>query len=241
MLLHLGQVPTLVVSSAEIVEEIVKNHDVLFSDRPSMTTTKILLYRGTAGFIFAPYGEYWRKVKKIIVHELLSNKRVQSSQVVREEEVASLINKIHHASSNRSSINLTEMVLATSHRIISRCIIGQKAREEDGKIGELSKRLANQVGDFSFGDLFPFIGWLDVVTGLVRRLKTTFNEMDAFLESVIEGQKALASDMDDQNHKDFVQILLHLIQQDDMFDTRLTQDNLKAILLVSIPPSTKIL
>ncbi|XVF54572.1 hypothetical protein PTKIN_Ptkin05aG0191900 [Pterospermum kingtungense] len=56
--------------------------------------------------------------------------------------------------------------------------------------------------------------------------------MDAFLDSVIEGQKALANDMDDHNHKDFVQILLHLIQKDDdMPDTRLTQDNLKAILL----------
>ncbi|XWS51311.1 hypothetical protein CRYUN_Cryun12cG0166100 [Craigia yunnanensis] len=228
MLLHLGQAPTLVVSSAEIVEEIVKNHDIVFSNRPNITAAKILFY-GCADFGFAPYGEYWRKARKICVLELLSNKSVQSFQFAREEGVVLLINKIHHAASNGSSINLSEMLLATSYSIVSRCIIGQKAKE-DGIFGELSKQFVSLLSAFSFGDFFPFMGWLDVLTGLIGRLKATFNEMDAFLDSVIEKQKTSENNMDDQNQKDFVQILLHLIQ-DSMLDTRLTQDNLKAILL----------
>ncbi|XWS37190.1 hypothetical protein CRYUN_Cryun19dG0021700 [Craigia yunnanensis] len=123
------------------------------------------------------------------------------------------------------------MLLATSNSIVSRRIIGQKAKEEHGNFVELSKRFLSLLSDFSFGDLFPFMGWLDVLTGLVGRLKATFNEMDAFLDSVIDEQKTLEHDMDDNNQKNFVQILIHLIQKDSMVDTRLTQDNLKAILL----------
>ncbi|XVE54588.1 hypothetical protein DITRI_Ditri03aG0093600 [Diplodiscus trichospermus] len=138
MLLHLGQAPTLVVSSAEIVEELVKKHDIVFSNRPSLTAAKILFY-GCSDFGFEPYGEYWRMARKICVFELLTTKRVQSFQFAREE-VALLINKIRHASSNGGAVNLSEMGLATSYNIVSRCIIGQKAKEENGIFGELSKR-----------------------------------------------------------------------------------------------------
>ncbi|XVF08818.1 hypothetical protein REPUB_Repub07fG0036200 [Reevesia pubescens] len=59
------------------------------------------------------------------------------------------------------------------------------------------------------------MGWLDVLTGLVGRLIARFNEMDAFLDLVIKEQKTLENEIDDQNQKDFVQILLHL-QKDNM-------------------------
>ncbi|KAF3438286.1 hypothetical protein FNV43_RR21048 [Rhamnella rubrinervis] len=46
MLLNLGQVPTLVVSSADMVKEMTKNHDVVFSNRPATTSSDILFYGG---------------------------------------------------------------------------------------------------------------------------------------------------------------------------------------------------
>ena len=83
MLLNLGQVPTLVVSSPDLVGEIVNKHDVVFSNRPQTTATKILLY-GNNNLGFCQYGEYWKQARKICVVELLSLKRVQSFQYVRE-------------------------------------------------------------------------------------------------------------------------------------------------------------
>ncbi|KAK8569639.1 hypothetical protein V6N13_046688 [Hibiscus sabdariffa] len=74
--------------------------------------------------------------------------------------------------------------------------------------------------------LFPK-RWLDVLTGLTGRLKAASNELDAFLESVIEMQIKSS----ENNQKDMVQSLLHLIQTDQY--ARLTRNNIKAILLVS--------
>ncbi|KHN34364.1 Cytochrome P450 71A1 [Glycine soja] len=101
MMLQLGQrqTPTLVVSSAEVAMEIMKTHDLAFSNRPQNTAAKILLY-GCTDVGFALYGEKWRQKRKICVLELLSMKRVQSFRVIREEEVAELVNKLREASSS---------------------------------------------------------------------------------------------------------------------------------------------
>ncbi|CAL2261133.1 unnamed protein product [Prunus armeniaca] len=84
-LLHFGSVPALVVSSAEAAREILKTHDLTFSDRPKSTIFEKLLYN-YKDVSTAPYGEYWRQVKSICVSHLLTTKRVQSFRGVREEE-----------------------------------------------------------------------------------------------------------------------------------------------------------
>ncbi|KAG8378740.1 hypothetical protein BUALT_Bualt07G0016600 [Buddleja alternifolia] len=61
MLLHFGRVPVLIVSSADAACEIMKNQDLIFSNRPKLSIPNRLLY-GSRDVSFAPYGEYWRQV-----------------------------------------------------------------------------------------------------------------------------------------------------------------------------------
>jgi len=234
MFLHLGNAPTLVVSSADMAREIMKTHDVIFSNRPKTTAANIILY-GCQDIAFSPYGEYWRQARKISVLELLSLKSVQSFQYVREEEVEELINKIRRSCLKGVSVNLSEMLIATSNNIASRCILGQKFEEENGKsrFGKLSRRVMVLFVAFCFGDFFPSLGWIDVLTGLIPSLKATFRELDAFFDQVIEEHETKKSDDHQPNKLDFVNILLRL-QKNSMLDFELTKDNLKAILMVSL-------
>ncbi|KAK2663624.1 hypothetical protein Ddye_002198 [Dipteronia dyeriana] len=165
MFLHLGQSPTLIVSSTEMAREMMKtHHDVVFSNRPNSTAANILLY-GCQDLGFAPYDDYWRHAKKISVQQLLSNKRVQSFHYVRDEEVTFLINKIHRSCYNDggSSVDLMEMIQAVINNIVSRCVLGRRTEEENGnkKFGELARRLMVQFTTFCFGDMFPCLGWND--------------------------------------------------------------------------------
>ncbi|KAJ7956144.1 Cytochrome P450 [Quillaja saponaria] len=230
MLLHLGKNPTLVVSSAALAREMIKSHDLVFSSRPSSTAANILLY-GCKDVGFAPYGEYWRQARKVCVLELLSLKRVQSFQFVRDEEVEQLVSRLRNC--NGASANISAMLTAIVNNIISRCVIGQKFEAEDGKkwFGKISKNVMVQLTAFSVGDFFPSLGWIDVLTGLIRRLKVTFGELDAFFDQVITQHKMMKRDDHDHCHaEDFVNILVKL-QQDGVLDFELTQDNLKAILI----------
>ncbi|XVE56694.1 hypothetical protein DITRI_Ditri04bG0031200 [Diplodiscus trichospermus] len=231
LLLQLGHNPTLVVSSAEMVREIVKNHDVVFSSRPSTTAANIFLY-GCSDIGFAPYGEYWRQVRKICVLELLSHRRVRSFQFVREEEVELVINKIRHHSLEGETVNLTQVMMAFSHDVVSRCAISRKfEEEEDGnsKFGQLTRRMVALLMNFCFGDMFPYLWWLDVLTGFIPRIKAVQGEMDAFFRQIIEEHRALKG-FDKNTNKDFVSILLQL-QKDGMLEIDLTEDNLKALIL----------
>ncbi|KAJ0047655.1 hypothetical protein Pint_15567 [Pistacia integerrima] len=237
MLVHFGQAPALIVSSAAMAREMMKTHDIVFLNRPRITTANIFLYNCT-DLGFTPYGEYWRQLRKLCVLELLSIKRVQSFQYVREEELAVLINKIRGSYYKGGSVNLSAMLVGVSDNIASRCILGRRAEEENGKskFGELAKRLMSQFTSFCVGDMFPSFGWVDVATGLIGRLKATFMELDALLDEVIEEHRIEEIDGEQSDRKDFVDILLQL-QKDGTFE-ELNKDNLKAILMVIICAST---
>ncbi|XVF49799.1 hypothetical protein PTKIN_Ptkin04bG0044700 [Pterospermum kingtungense] len=231
MLLYLGKNPTLVVSSAEAVKEIVKNHDIDFSNRQRNTAANILFY-GCTDLGFAPYGEYWRQVRKIGAQELFSPRRVHSFQHVRGEEVELLINKICQASLKGECINLTETLMTVSNNVISRCVLSQKFVEEDGcsKFGELVRRLTRLLMGFCVGDMFPYLRWLDVLTGLIPSLKAVSGEFDTFFDQIIEEHRALQSHDEFSNRKDFVSIFLEL-QKNGWLEMDLTRENIKAILL----------
>ena len=77
MHLQLGEVFTIIVSSAEYAKEIMKTHDLIFASRPHTLVADILAYESTS-IITAPYGRYWRQLLKICTVELFTQKRVNS-------------------------------------------------------------------------------------------------------------------------------------------------------------------
>ncbi|KAK7851401.1 psoralen synthase [Quercus suber] len=203
MHLDLGHTPTLVVSSVAMAREVMKTQDIIFSNRPKTTSANIFLY-GCTDVAFSSYGEYWRQAKKICVLELLSLKRVQSFQYVRDEEVAILINNICESCLQEASLNLSDMLIATTNNIVSRCVLGQKF-EGDGKsgFGHLSRRIMELFTAFCLGDFFPFLKWIDVLTGIVPSMKATFRELDAFFDEVMEEHKMTKSNEENPSNKDF--------------------------------------
>ncbi|KAG2678726.1 hypothetical protein I3760_11G016500 [Carya illinoinensis] len=132
MLLRLGHAPSLVVSSANMAREVMKTHDITFSNRPRATAADIILY-GCTDIGFASYGEYWKQARKSCVLELLSLRRMQSFQYVREEEVLLLTNRIRESCLKQTSVNLNEMFFVTSNNIVSTCTLGQKYEGGDAR------------------------------------------------------------------------------------------------------------
>jgi hypothetical protein len=86
MLLRLGAVPTLVVSSPRAAQAVLRTHDQVFASRAYSPVADILFY-GSTDVAFAPYGEHWRQVKKISTTHLLTNKKVRAYRQAREREV----------------------------------------------------------------------------------------------------------------------------------------------------------
>ncbi|OIW18316.1 hypothetical protein TanjilG_31456 [Lupinus angustifolius] len=232
MMMKMGQIQTLVISSSDVAREIFKSHDAVFSNRPTVTGSDIFLY-GSKDVAFAPYGDEWRQKRKILVLELLSMKRVQSFQPIREEEVGEMLHAIRDACRKSSTVNLTEMLIAASNNLNSRCVFGQKYDTEDGSpsFGDLGRKMLVQFTAFCVGDFWPSLSWIDTLSGQIPKFMETFTSLDIFLERVIKEHRAKMKSSDDQSDKkDFVDILLQL-QGEDKLDFELTQDILKALIV----------
>nr|ALG05123.1 cytochrome P450 [Sinopodophyllum hexandrum] len=225
MLLHLGNTPHLIVSSAEMAKEILKTHDIAFANRPFTTAGKKLLY-GCTDIGFAPYGEYWRQIRKIVVLDLLSIKRVQSFKLVREDMASSMIIDISCLSSNGDPVDLSKIIICFAKNLVLRCALGGEL-EKQNNFEKSSRELMKLMGAFSFADLFPWMGWIDVLSGLNGRMKKVSRKLDAFLDQVIDEH---VSEMKDGDGQDFVDLLL-LAQRDSSNDIKITRDSVKAILL----------
>ncbi|KAK7322362.1 hypothetical protein VNO77_25741 [Canavalia gladiata] len=232
MWLQLGKVQAIVVSSAYLTREIMKIHDKTFSNRHQTTAVKTLLYGGN-DIGFGSYGERWKQKRKICVLELLSQKRVHSFNLIRGEEAAEMVNKIREASLSGASVNLSELLTETTNNIICKCVFGQKNQTKDSynRVKELARKIMIQLAVVTVGDYFPFLGWVDVLTGQIQKFKASSQPLDALFDQVIAEHKR---DKMEAHHpsseKDFVDILLQL-QDDGMPDFELTNDDIKIILL----------
>ncbi|XP_043688287.1 cytochrome P450 71A1-like [Telopea speciosissima] len=232
MFMQLGSSPTLVVSSAEILEEITKSQDVVFSSRTRMAAGEKIFY-GWNGLAFASYGEHWRQMRKFCVLELLSVKRVQSFKFDREEEVGILIEKVNHSCQMGNSVNITDLLLITSNNLISRVALGGKYQGEDNnesKVWLLTRELISIFGIFCVREFFPLLGWIDKLTGLDTKINMTFKRLDAFLDQVIQEHLRGKKDDKQSNPEDFVDLLLQALK-DSTFNIPLTHNNIKGILL----------
>ncbi|ESW18599.1 hypothetical protein PHAVU_006G054200 [Phaseolus vulgaris] len=208
MHLKLGEVSTIVVSSAEYAKEVLKTHDLIFASRPPILASKILSY-DSVGISFSPYGDYWRQLRKICALELLSLKRVQSFQPIREEELTKFIKNI--ASKEGSPINLTKEILSTISTIVSRTALGSKYRDHKKFISAV--REATEVaGGFDLGDLYPSAGWLQHISGLKGKLEQSHQQTDRIMQRIIddhrEAKSRAAQAQGEQVEDDLVDVLM---------------------------------
>lgn len=242
MMLHLGNVPFLVVSSADAAREILKTHDAIFSNRPkSSVANGIYECKDVA---FSPYGEYWKQVKGICVNQLLSHRRVQSFRNVREEEVSLMIEKIRESyNCEKSIINLSEMFASLANDIICRVALGRKYSDGEGgrKFKKVLEELGVLLGAFNVEEFIPWLFWIRYINGMNAKVRGIAKDLDEFLDFVVkehmdgrrrEGENGGGS-RDDEKRKDFVDVLLE-IQGNEEGDFVLDAISIKALILVSI-------
>ncbi|KAK9069915.1 hypothetical protein SSX86_010313 [Deinandra increscens subsp. villosa] len=235
MLLHLGNIPTLVASSAEAAKEIMKTHDLAFCSRPSLTMPNILLY-GSKSIAFSPYGEYWRQLKSLVVLKLLSNTRVKSYQKVRESEIALMIQEL--GESRGTMVDMGFMFSSLTNNIISRVALGRKL--DGAKYNNLLSEWVEKFNVLDVGSHIPWLSWVDRVIGSVRRAKEVAKEFDEFLEEIIEEHvnKNKGEDGESNEGEDFVDILLD-IQKENTSEFTLQKDTLKALIMEAFAAGTE--
>ncbi|GLT81792.1 hypothetical protein SLE2022_002250 [Rubroshorea leprosula] len=237
MLVHLGFVPTLIVSSAEAAKELFKAHDLDCCSRPPLTGSGKLSYN-YLDVAFTAYGHYWREMRRLYVIELLSIKRVQSFRFVREEEVEFLIKSISEFSKLGTPVNLSEKLMSLTADITCRVAFGKSFRErgyEDfgADYEEVIHEALAMLGSFAAADFFPYFGWIvDRITGLHRRLERSFKKLDAFFQKVLDDHLCSGRRITEEEHEDIIDVLIKIGKYEAVSGTeKTTHNHIKAILM----------
>lgn len=129
--LCLGFVPTVIVSSSNIAKHFLKTHDMIFASRPFTVAMKYIFFNNK-DVAFAPYGEHWRKMRKICVLELLTAKRMESFNHVREEKVPLMIRSIWEESeSGRKAMNISKAISTLASNMVWIILVKRKFSDDD--------------------------------------------------------------------------------------------------------------
>jgi cytochrome P450 family 1 subfamily D len=242
MLLHLGQVRAVVVSSARSAREVIQTKDHVFATRPSLSIPSKLFY-GCTDVAFAPHGPYWLRARKTSVLHLLSPARVRAYRAVREEEVAALVQKVLRRARDEGGgvVAVSELLVGFAKGVIGRIVFGASAatRAEGwgAKVDALLEEGNALLRMFHVGDYFPSLAWVGAVDGTDAKVSRAFERIDALLEEIVDAAEkrmgVLGGEALQQDDSTFVDVLLWLVKTTGGPEWRFSRDNVKALLAVS--------
>ncbi|CAN1309572.1 Cytochrome P450 71B36 [Linum perenne] len=181
----------------------------------------------------------WRFMRKMIILELFSLKRVRSFRFVREEEVKVLVDSLIGNRSATQQVNLTEKLYDLTANITFRMSFGFNYRGTEfdkDRFHEVVHQAEAVMGSISAQQTLPRgIGWIvDKWTGHHKRIERVFGELDGFFSHVIEEHVKRGSWEKADEDKDVIDVLLGVEMEESRLgrESRFTKDNIKAVLLI---------
>ncbi|PKA62976.1 Premnaspirodiene oxygenase [Apostasia shenzhenica] len=234
MLLKLGEINTLIISSAEGAREIMKTHDLDFASRPATAATNSIFYDGN-DIIFGRYGEFWRQMRRICMNELLCAKQVRCFQTVREEEISHLLQSISVTAGE--VVDLSSKFATLSNNIVARTVIGGTCKEQP--LFQLAlDEAVHYVSGFTICNLFPSIpSFINRIAGWQKKLDRCAQKLDRIAEKILQEHiqkqaKLLVNGckVEDKSftQDDMMDVLIR-IQRDGSLQFPLSNDNIKAV------------
>uniref|UniRef100_A0A804JI67 Uncharacterized protein n=1 Tax=Musa acuminata subsp. malaccensis TaxID=214687 RepID=A0A804JI67_MUSAM len=230
VLVRVGQVDVVVVSSREAAEEVLKTQDANFADRPALAAAKVITY-GCVDVAFSPYGSYWRHLRKICATELFSMKCVKSLASAREDAILRLLRDVS-MTPPAVPINLSDKFMTVIGDIISAAVVGKRfEHQQNNLLLPLVKEALLSLSRFSFADSFPKLKFVDVVTGTSFRLNRIRREFEKITDGIIKQHQRKKAGGAGDVEEDLVDVLLRIKDQGD-----LSLHSIKAVIQVGTSP-----
>ncbi|KAJ9186669.1 hypothetical protein P3X46_002215 [Hevea brasiliensis] len=224
--IQIGIHQALVVSSWELAKEIFTTNDIAVSGRPNFTAAKYLGYDSVM-FGFAPYGDYWREMRKIISVELFCSRQIELRKHVIESEVETSIKELHkfwtekENGSGHVSVELKQWFGDLGLNVILRIIVGMRHfsatagtdRKEVDRCRKAMREFFDFLGLFVLRDAIPFLGWLDV-GGHEKCMKKAAKELDELVSEWLEEHRKKRDSGDlAKKEQDFMDVMLSVLEE----------------------------
>ncbi|QCD89243.1 geraniol 8-hydroxylase-like [Vigna unguiculata] len=195
MSLKLGQVTTIVMSSAEAAKGVLQIHDHFLSNRKIPDAMKGANHDHFS-LPFIPVSQQWRELRKLCNGLLFSNKNLDATVELRSKKVRELYSDIHHSSLKGEPVNIGRMAFKTIINQLSNTIYSEdliQSAEKAGEMKELVTNIMKEVGRPNLADCFPVLKMIDP-HGIRRRTGSYFEKLLNIFKSLIHKRLELRND-----------------------------------------------
>jgi len=233
--LWLGAKLTIVVTSSEVAQEILKTNDIIFANHDVPAVGPVNTYGGTE-IIWSPYGPKWRMLRKLCVNRILRNAMLDSSTDLRRRETRQTVRYLADQARVGSPVNLGEQIFLMMLNVVTQMLWGTTVKEEEREVvGAEFLEVIREMNDLllvpNISDFFPVLSRFDL-QGLAKRMRRPAQRMDQMFDRIINQRLGMDRDSSDGRAVDFLDVLLK-VKDEEAEKTKLTMNDVKAVLMVS--------
>ncbi|CAN6847026.1 unnamed protein product [Brassica oleracea] len=231
MNIRIGSLQVLVVSDSDTAKQILKTHDPDFASKFVFGPRHFNVYKG-AEFFNAPYGPYWRFMKKLCMTKLFAGYQLDRFVGIREEETLALLSSLVEKSRNGEACDLGLEFTALTTKILSKMVMGKRCRQNSNLPIEIRKIVSDIMAcatRLGLMELFGPLRDLDVF-GNGEKLRSSIWRYDALFEKILKEYEDGKSGDDGEKDKDIVDILLDTYN-DPKAELKLTLNQIKFFIL----------
>ncbi|GLJ32498.1 hypothetical protein SUGI_0653930 [Cryptomeria japonica] len=193
MTLSLGMKTAVVVSSSEMAKEIFKTHDKNFAGQLVLEAVKVLSHHKSS-IVFAQYGDYWRKLRRIATTELFSTSRLQSLQHLRRDQVSDMIRMVFEK--RGQCLNIAHLVFYEGLNLMSSAIFSKNFFDpnnpDPAELRNTFTKSLRLAGIPNLAEFYPFLRFLDpqgVSRGVTVHNKRLHKLLDVFIQDRLAARR----------------------------------------------------
>lgn len=224
MYIQLGEKPCLVVSTAAVAKDLFRTHDATFSSRPRKLVLDVLTGGTYRSLPVAPYGHYWRQLRRLANTQLFSPATHASHERIRNAEVHNMMRLLVGEARNGNPIDLKNWLTGMTSNNMTMMLTNNRffdvrnKNEEKRRYDDVLRRSIDANGAMIISDYVPSLtfitkwqGWEPYLLGLQRRGR----EIAHKVIEVDKHRQRTAGEQDENFVPDFVDVLLKAPLDDD--------------------------
>ncbi|XP_021754035.1 geraniol 8-hydroxylase-like [Chenopodium quinoa] len=215
MTLQLGQVPTVIISSADMAKEALQRNDISFSNRMVIDAVCALNHHENS-IVWSPVSTKWRNFRKICNSHVFSNNKLVASQSFRVNQVKDLLSYVQKCSETNTTVDIGQAAFTTILNLLSSTFfsvnLGDLSSEFTHEFKQTVRCIMDEAGKPNFADYFPILKKIDP-QGIRRRMSVHFQKMIDLFNSMIEQRLQGQISSDTTQSYNFLDALLGISQE----------------------------
>ncbi|KAG6512022.1 cytochrome P450 78A9-like [Zingiber officinale] len=218
MAFSLGETRAVVTCDPDVARDILNSP--AFADRPASESAYGLLFHRSIGF--APYGDYWRALRRISATHLFSPKQVAAFAGHRAAIADQMVRALGCRTASRRPIQVRSILKQAALNHVMWFVFGKQYDvEEDSKETRELRNLVEEgydlLGKLNWCDHLPVIAGLDL-----QRVRARSSELvgrvERFVTRIIEEHRVARAEDSVDSPRDFVDVLLSLQEPENLSD-----------------------